>query len=732
MFRIVVIFLLVLTWAAGAQGSRKAEFNVDFFCGWDGHYRPMEWTPVEIGISTDLTEPFAGSFVLSAQQDGLNTMNIIHTFVLTPDIPLNLPLVTKLAFGIGNCDLRIRDERGRTRWEYEVDIYGFSPESRLLRVVQEEDLLIGLVGQPQFGLLRLPRETVCVSDRGQGKVCLGPKVPRMTPWDWTGFTSLDVLVVCDPDWSLLRPQQSKAICEWVSNGGTLLVVLGQHPLPQENPLADLIPFHLGEPREVGIPSEALEQWGLDPSQSETVMAWPLFPKSTALLSKTVRAPSAGYLYGLGYVGFGRVAVLGLDPSELSEEQTRHTAKFWTTHIGTCLDERQDKLDLGSGRRPDQMRVSAGRNRAIVLTEDAPEQGTNRPNQNRFRIGIAQNANNQVMEHLYQLRQMRPLSIWWVILTLSALAVLLGPVDYIVLKRLDKLPYTWLTSTGWIVLFTVGAYYGVQELRGGKMQLRAVSVLDGIADSNCAWATYYTGLFAPRSDDYRLAGLGAKQWWSAVAPSREEVWAHQREAGMRQIHCLQADGQNLPVSVPINIWTVQSLLGQGPLDRMPFTANVERRDGRVAVEICNTSDNSLRSGFVLFRDTYINFGPVPAGATRTFDGRPLPFNPWREAGRYERIRGRRNPPPETWIRLDMPQYPNSLGSLIGDAFMAQGCLDRTLAMHACLDLGAALVCAEFEGAPAPFSVEKHSYDVDHIQYARQLVFPKESSKDITHD
>jgi hypothetical protein len=30
------------------------------------------------------------------------------------------------------------------------------------------------------------------------------------------------------------------------------------------------------------------------------------------------------------------------------------------------------------------------------------------------------------------------------------------VDYWVLKRLDRLPLTWITSTGVILLFTVGA------------------------------------------------------------------------------------------------------------------------------------------------------------------------------------------------------------------------------------------------------------------------------------
>lgn len=235
MWRILIAFLLVLTLASGVHAAREVTFNVDLFCGWDGFYRPMEWTPAEVGINTDLKEPFEGVFTLSAQQDGLNTLNIVHNLVLTPNQRLDLPLATSFDFHVGKCTLAIRDKRGRTRWEQAIDMWDFTVANRLLKVVQDQDLLIGLMGQPQFGLLRLKDETVCTSPRGTGTVCVGTKVPGMMPWDWTGFASLDLLILYDPDWSLLRPQQVKAVCDWVSNGGTLLLVLGRHPLPQDSP-----------------------------------------------------------------------------------------------------------------------------------------------------------------------------------------------------------------------------------------------------------------------------------------------------------------------------------------------------------------------------------------------------------------------------------------------------------------------------------------------------------------
>lgn len=725
MTRLTAVVLLGLICVTCARAADD-EFDVSFSCGWDGFYRPMEWTPVEVGIHSDLKEPFGGTFILSAPQDGLNTLNIMRRFVLTPGIRQDLSLVTKLAFGMGRCRLEIRDQRGRMRWDQGVDMWDYSSANQLMRVVQERDLLVGVIGTPQFGLLRLPRETLCVSNQGQGKVYVGNKTPRMVPWDWTGFVSLDLLVLHDPDWTLLRGEQLKAIGRWVSNGGRLLIILGRHPLGQSNPLMEYVPFHIGEPRQMALASETLSEWRLDATRDETVTAWPLFPKPDASLLGSAKADQGGYLYGLSHSGFGRVAVLSFDPAQLSQAQATHAAGFWTTHIGACLAQ-ADNLPQETSDTPDGVatNMAGGHGRSIVLQPEGEESDEDA---NRYRIGFAQIAANQVMEHLYQLKQMRPLSIWWVILTLTALALLLGPVDYLVLKRLDRLPLTWVTSSAWIVVFTVGAYYGVQALRGGTMQLRAVSVLDGIGGTDHAWSTRYVGLFSPRSDDYKLEGLTGGQWWSGIAPSQEEMWAHQLESAMRQIRCIQEDGSNLPVSMPINIWTVQSLVGEAPLARLPFAAGVERRGGELVVEIANLSDVSIASALVVLNDACVEFGPVPARTTEQFELKTRPFNPWRRTQRMmSHVTGGRQ-----MVSHTVPRYPDSMPVAAANAFLAPGCFDRTQAMHARLHQGAAIVCAVFADAPPPFGVANRSYDVDHIEVARQVVFPKGMKKGENHD
>ena len=719
MLRVSPMLLVVLVLASASWGSAKSPLNVDFFLGWDSCYRPMEWTPMEIGITSELTRPFAGSVTVSAQQDGLNTLNIIHKFVLTPDIPLHLPLVTKFAYATDKCSVRIRDERGRTRWHHNFDLWDFSRPNRLLTPVRENDLLIGLVGPGKFGLLRAPEKSICESHKGQGKVYLKAKVPRMVPWDWTGFVSLDLFILYDPDWNLFNRQQLDAVAQWVSNGGKLLLVLGSHPLPAENPIAQLLPFEVQQVKEVTIGWKTIEKWELSSSgrpalfgvlkrgEPETVTCWPLVPKPEASLP---RGSSRGLyeaetydtdecLFGTGYVGFGRVGVLAFDPSTLSDKQKANSTKFWVGRIAAVLE---DNYAIGK-------RLS---NHNITFVENPASNSDRRYERNRYEIGRAQTASNMVMEYLYSIPEMRPLSIWWVILLLTALAFLLGPVDYKVLKRWGRLPLTWLTCAGWIILFTVSAYYGVQALRGGKMQLRVVSVLDGIEDSNCAWSTDYCGLFAPYSDDFQLEGLQDNQWWSGIAPTQQSIWAYNREAGTRQLYSIQHDGGNLPYSVPINIWTIQCLLNESALEKLPFSAEVKRRGNEVILNIVNESDSQILRGYILFNNNQgIDFGPVPALSTKEFSGPLRTRQGWDSYVVDNRRRGSRQ------VRFT-PRLKNE------NAFFAQGCLQRTQTISAYLARGAAVVCAEYDNAPVSFKVKGRSCSYNHIQLVRQIVFPKE--------
>ncbi len=201
-------------------------------------------------------------------------------------------------------------------------------------------------------------------------------------------------------------------------------------------------------------------------------------------------------FACGPVGFGKVGVVGLNPADLVDKAP--AGKFWAPILAQ-FDSRCRVWTNGESPSPQPQQMMQYDN--YVQAEAEPT--------------------NDVIKYLYDIPEMQPLSIWWIIGLLSALALVLGPLDYLVLKKLDRLPMTWITSTLVIVLFSVGAYYGVERIRGGLMQVRTVTVTDAVqGQPNSCFSTTLGGIFAPASDSYRLSDLKSNQWFTALSP--EEV------------------------------------------------------------------------------------------------------------------------------------------------------------------------------------------------------------------
>lgn len=726
--RIGIILVSCWLFTAGVW-AKEDPFNVDVFFGWGGCYRPMEWTPVEINIQGNLKEPFEGSLVLSARQDELNTMNLVHPFVLTPEIPLHIPLVTKLAFATDKCTVRIEGQRGRVFWSGNYDLWDFSGQKQLLTSVGVHDILIGLIGQRKYGILQMTRQTVAVSESAKGQVYVQDKMARTAPWDWTGYNSLDLLILYDPAWSEFHPYQLRGICEWVTNGGTLLMIYATNPPTADNPIAGLLPFVPTAPVNVTVSTEVLDAWKLRRDNPEAIAASPIAGNPPSPVWRYDGRVEQGHLFAVGQVGFGRVGVLTFDPATLSESQRTVTAEFWVQRCNAVLTEAvsatgfepaSDAEEKGRRMRQQEDYTQIPRGRMLTFVEDAAEElKTQSKAMNwRFQTGFIQLAGNTVMEHLYNIAQMRPLSIWWVIGLLTLLAILLGPVDYLVLKRMERLPLTWVTSAGWIALFTVGAYFGVQVLRGGSMQVRAVSVIDGIEGQAGARATFTTGVFAPRSDDYPLDNprvlQDRRQWWSGITPNQEELLSYRQQPAGRNLYCLQYDGGNIPYSIPINIWTIQCLQTETTWGELPIDCQLIEDGYRYTLTITNRSKTHLAEGYAqVDPQQRIEYGAVGPGETKEFSAEYPKKLSW-----------------DNGIREGVLGYSRGRGKAgLSDvaAFCTPGVIARTQGIQRYLERGAAVVCARFEDPPIPFSFQDRTYPESHVQWVRQVIFPTEQKE-----
>ena len=694
--------------AAGAAAEEPL-LNVDIWIGWDNCYRPMEWTPVTIGITGRLARAFDGLVTVRGPQDEMTNMTVSDTFVLTPGQPQHIPLVTKLAFAADKCEVRIVDRgSNRTVASIKRELFrsgGFGNRQRGLKVVERNDLFIGAVGARPFGLPGLPRYSNCQTSGQSGQVYLASELVRMMPWDWTGYASLDLLILCNLRWEQMTPRQCQALAQWVSNGGKLLVVLGANALPAKHPIRTLLPFSIGKEVQIPLDANTLDDMGAVVDDARPVTVRPLAARPGAVVLAKENLFTEHMLFGRALVGFGQVGVLATDFAALKVRHEDRAAKFWVARIGAMLGD-------GGSRRGW---------RGIEFHEGG-EADEDDNNLYHHEISPAAQSSNAVLQHLLDIPELRPLHIGWVILLLALLAVLLGPVDYLVLKRMDRQPLTWVTSAACIVLFTVGAYYGVHALRSGEMQVRSVSVLDAIQGQPVTWDTTYAGLFAPRSDEYRLDGLRPDQWWSGTAPIEENLYAYGRKLATREIYCVQRDGSNLPASLPINIWTMQCLMNESPQPQAPIRVRIDPGRDRTTVRVVNLADRPILRGVVYFSDgREKSFDAVAAKDRRILT---VPNDARVSSRRRRRARKRR----ETAYGLPY-EYSghSSFGRDRNAAYLARGVAQRTRGISAYLKHGAAVVQVEYDQSPVGFTVVDKDCTYNHIRLVRVVVLPEEQGE-----
>jgi len=698
-------------------------FNVDCFFGWDSCYRPMEWTTVNVGISSTLTEPFQGVLSISAQQDGLNNLIINHEFVLTPNVRLNIPLVTKFAYGAEKCFIRISTPEGKTVWSKSYNLWDYSQNKQVLHSLSENDLMVGLVGQRKYGILKLEQEAACKYSRSIGRVYVKDKLPAQLPWDWTGYCALDILVLYDADMSQCNASQLKAIEQWVRNGGKVLLILSSHPLSQDNPLVSSLPFDVLDSEQYAIPPVVADKINLTFEKPEEVVTWPI-KTNNSKLCEFVTTTQDTAVWGVGYCGFGRIGVLSFDPSLLEKSAPSPSLQFWvhllsSVLVDSVIRDQQPALPErpeNESYRPNQFQYELHQVQTMSVRDIIPNVNTEEKDfpdyySNRYGIGLEQAGSNAVMEYLLNIPQMRPLSIWWVILLLVLLAVLLGPVDYIVLKKLDRQPLTWLTCTFWIIVFTAGAYYGVQALRSGELQYRSVTVLDSTAQDDSIWSATHAGLFAPKSDKYQLDGIKNRQWWSAVSPERREIYSYRgTQNATRNVYCMQYDGANMPYALPVNIWTMQCLLCEEPLESFPIRATVKKQKNQITAEISNLSDMRLERGYIVFSDNGVfEFDALDPVTTKTFTGPLKKKNVW-------------NNNSDTNYTETIKFYDPILNT--EESYIAKGSLARTKAMGAMIERGAAVVCAEMNTQEPTVHIKDKKCEYTNRKLYRLVVFPDE--------
>jgi len=108
-----------------------------------------------------------------------------------------------------------------------------------------------------------------------------------------------------------------------------------------------------------------------------------------------------------------------------------------------------------------------------------------------------------------IRNLKPPDLKLIVIFLITYLIILVPVNYFILKRLDKRELAWLTTPAIVLVFTIGAYAIGYVTKGHRLVLNVVSIVETTAGQQAAEAISEAMIFSPSRTTYQMdLGEGA--------------------------------------------------------------------------------------------------------------------------------------------------------------------------------------------------------------------------------
>jgi len=314
-------------------------------------------------------------------------------------------------------------------------------------------LIVGVVAEdprPIIGGVSLP------AVQGQGGAVVVPLSVADLPTRIEAWSALDRLVWQDVDAASLSAEQLAALRGWIALGGRLVIVGGTAGIGSLGGFPDdLLPYRPTATVDVA-PTTLTSMLGSAPKGATDVpaMAGELV-RGHALAAIGDRVVAAQTPYGSG-----SVTVIGVDPTVGWIAASTAGASFWPNLIPPRTDG------------------------PVALTNDG-----------------------QIVSAVGNLPALSLPPLAGLLLLLFGYVLLIGPLNYLVLRRLDRREWAWVTMPLLIVGFAVAAYAFGSALRGSSVIVNEVAIVRGAPDASEGSAQVYLGVFSPARGTYQVAVPG---------------------------------------------------------------------------------------------------------------------------------------------------------------------------------------------------------------------------------
>ncbi len=277
------------------------------------------------------------------------------------------------------------------------------------------------------------------------------------PLSWEG---LDVLVFDDVDTTTFSGEQKQALSTWVAHGGHLVVGGGAGAVRTAAGLGDLLPVSIGGTRSVDDLRALGELVGVSAVPGPYAVAEATLRHGEVLAEQEGVVLIARRTIGGGYVTFLAFDV-GVNPFADWDDSVR----LWQWIVGSFSLWRQPAIQNGY----------------------------------------------QAREAVSTIPGMRHPSILQILGFLLVYVILIGPVNYVVLRKLDRRELAWVTIPVLILGFSACAYVTGFQLRGFDAIVHRLAVVYVPRESQVGRVSQLVGIFSPRRTNYDvwIEGLEAR-------------------------------------------------------------------------------------------------------------------------------------------------------------------------------------------------------------------------------
>ncbi len=378
------------------------------------------------------------------------------------------------------------------------------------------------------------------------------------------WASLDGLIVSNVDTGTLTPEQQRALLSWVASGGKLLIIGGTNWQSTVAGLQDLLPVDLKATRQVASLAQ-LQQYVKDPTplDSEAILATGQVRKEAQVLVYQDQIP----LIVQKPLGFGVVYFFAADPGlqplsswpgmkEVYEHLLGSKSPIPTWADGTWYDYRA--------------------NQALATI---PE------------LGLP--------------------SIFYVCGLLGLYIVIIGPLNYFVLRRIKRRELAWATIPVLVIIFTCLAYATGFSYRGITPILNRLAVAQAWQGVDRAQVRALVGIYSPIRTKYGLQasdGFMFKPFNDNMNLQAGDSWTTLQE------------GSNMIVpEVSVEIGAMKAVVVEGSLPALELdhdlVIELSRLNPMLSGKITNKSQYTLQDAILVTPGNWARLGDIAPGQTK---------------------------------------------------------------------------------------------------------------------